>query len=130
MKRSTLLLVVFVGFVLYLLFRAKKAAAATASSQPVGTAQATRKPTTAETIAGASLSGLSLLSSMLKSGSPPSANVKQNTWSFDYSGGTDWSSVQISPDFTQGEFSGTGAMTNTQTPDFSQGAFSGSGAWG
>lgn len=121
---------VFVGFVLYLIFRARKASAATASSQPVGTAQSTRTPTTAETIAGAGVAGLSLIQSMLKSGSPPSANVKQNTWSFDYAGASDWSSVQISPDFTQGEFSGTGAMTNTQTPDFSSGAYSGSGGWG
>jgi hypothetical protein len=128
MKRSTLVVMLFVAFVLYLLFRAKKASAAVpTSAQPVGSAAATRKPTTAETLL---TGGMSLLQSMLQSGSPSSVQVGTPTWSLQVGGSSDWSSVDVSPDFSYGSFSGTGSMASTQTPDFSSGAFSGSGGWG
>jgi hypothetical protein len=130
MKRGTLIVILAVAVVLYLLFRAKKAAAQAATGAAVGTAAATRAPTTAETVTGGVLGISSLVASMLKSGSPSSVNVKSPAWSFDYGGSSDWSSLAVSPDFTTGEFSGTGAMTNTTTPDYSSGAFSGSGGWG
>lgn len=140
MKRSTLIVILFVAVILYLLFRAKKASAQVpASSQPLGSAAKTRAPTTTETVTRGVLEGAGLLASMLKSGSPSSVNVGGVGASMGgalggsdlaFGGSSDWSSVQVSPDFSVGPYSGMGTQSTYQTPDFSSGAFSGSGGWG